>query len=863
MTCTFPWGKLDRDHTGQSHHLAHHCADVAASFEAIIATKGWSDRLEHAAGTRLNAVQRERLAVMVFLHDMGKLNTRFQMQATGGPSGGHRAEGRHILDHADQAALRPIFDALKIRDMLGWVSEEGLRDLLLASLSHHGSAVGQQSGHGLIKSAWAASADHDPARAAQLIGALLPQWFPHAFTPPQDPLPANPQFVHLFAGLVTLADFIGSKREVFPFLSELDRDYMISARARATQAVDRLGLDLSSHKDQYPADIRFADFTHYDTPNPAQAAVGALSTDAPLVILEAETGSGKTEAALWRFFRLWQAGQVGGLYFALPTRVAAKQLFERLADALTKLFGTNSPEPILAVPGYMRAGAASGRMLPGWDVLWDDSETEKSAQRWAAEHSLRFLAAPIAVGTVDQAMLGALTVRHAHMRGSCLSRSLLVVDEVHASDAYMCAVQEKLLTAHLGVGGYAMLMSATLAASARTRWLSSGMPQKPQTLEEAIAVPYPAIWTRGHAPVHPPAVGSGKSVQMQLELTQASEATARHALEAAQAGAVVLVIRNTVGLAQETLSALEHLTPSPDVLFRLNGETTLHHGRFAPEDREALDLAVQEAMARTRGTGGLIVCGTQTLEISLDIDADLLITDLCPVDVLLQRIGRLHRHVRPGRPEAFAAPRCLVLSPEEGLSACLSGGRGGARMIGGLGGYETRDGVTGIYTDLTALELTLRQIRDRPIWTIPKDNRMLVEAALHPEAQAALMESMPEDWQLYQSKIIGRDLANRQHGTLNTLDRSIPFHRLGPFGKDDEKIRTRLGADGMALTLDPAPMGPFGHTISRLVLPAHWSRGIDADTVPDVTHRDDGTLDIVVGPLSLSYDRLGLRKIAE
>ena len=157
--------------------------------------------------------------------------------------------------------------------------------------------------------------------------------------------------------------------------------------------------------------------------------------------------------------------------------------------------------------------------------------------------------------------------------------------------------------------------------------------------------------------------------------TMAPGETARLALDAARRGARVLVIRNTVSRAIETLSALEEIV-GPDerhLLFEVGGVPTLHHSRFAPTDRRLLDAAVEKALeTRTeRLLGGRIVIGTQTVEQSLDICADHLITDLCPIDVLLQRIGRLHRHELP-RPPGFEQPRCAVLVPEGGLEPLLA-----------------------------------------------------------------------------------------------------------------------------------------------------------------------------------------------
>ena len=144
------------------------------------------------------------------------------------------------------------------------------------------------------------------------------------------------------------------------------------------------------------------------------------------------------------------------------------------------------------------------------------------------------------------------------------------------------------------------------------------------------------------------------------------DAAAERALRAARAGAKVLVVRNTVNHAVATQQALEKLALNGSdlgLLFACQGLPTLHHGRFAADDRRLLDRAVEERLRKDRASGGLIVVGTQTLEQSLDIDADLLITDLCPVDVLLQRIGRLHRHQRHDRPAGYDTPNCVVLTP--------------------------------------------------------------------------------------------------------------------------------------------------------------------------------------------------------
>jgi CRISPR-associated endonuclease/helicase Cas3 len=168
----------------------------------------------------------------------------------------------------------------------------------------------------------------------------------------------------------------------------------------------------------------------------------------------------------------------------------------------------------------------------------------------------------------------------------------------------------------------------------------------------ACKVPYPAI-SDSHSLRKVAGTGQSKRVRWSTrDIIDSPEKIAELALAAAAQGAKVLIVRNTVPAAIATLAALEARVPDPAWLFQVNGVVTLHHSRFSRQDRPLLDAEIENAWARSGQAGALIVVGTQTLEQSLDIDADFLITDLCPMDVLLQRVGRLHRHANE-RPEAY------------------------------------------------------------------------------------------------------------------------------------------------------------------------------------------------------------------
>ena len=413
-----------------------------------------------------------------------------------------------------------------------------------ASLAHHGRPFSEPTSGEMRwrKGRGGALGDYDPRPAAQEIGTLLPRWFPLAFEMGGDPLPEEPAFQHLFAGLVALADWIGSDRRWFEFEWPLNENYFKLADERACKALEGIGLDVVRQRARKESPATFEQLTTFEQPQPQQAAMASLSVDDTLVILEAETGSGKTEAALWHFIKLYEAAKVDGLYFAVPTRAAAKQLQRRVHEAARRLFGTEAPETVLAASGYLFAGEQEGQKLPNWQVVWHDApqnagnekktgvttilwddatkgtgnETALIARRWAAEHSKRFLAAQFAVGTIDQAMLGALPVKHAHLRASSLARNLLVIDEIHASDTWMTKIQQQLVSDHLAVGGYVLGMSATLGSKARTAWLEA---KKKPTLAEACVTPYPAIWTKDREEpfwfTQPQ--GAGKEVQMALQ----------------------------------------------------------------------------------------------------------------------------------------------------------------------------------------------------------------------------------------------------------------------------------------------------------------------------------------------------------
>jgi CRISPR-associated endonuclease/helicase Cas3 len=865
-TPTTFWGKLERE-PFRWHPLVHHCLDVAFCLETLLERTLLGTRLACSGSLKtLTRVQVQRLAVLAGLHDLGKCNRGFQRRSDPDlpPSerAGHIKEAMQLFQ--EEPLVGRTVEALKLCDMLHWAPGDGeiLGNILFSSISHHGQPAPVDPRLVHTKANWGPGGELDPMQGLSQIAAALRLAFPLAYTDSPDLLPSVPAFQHSFCGLVTLADWIASDSSLFPFSQDLsDAKRIKAAREFAKVALRDLGLLTADSRE---ALAPLPDFeAHFDfPPRPLQEAVEDLplpEEEGSVAILEAETGSGKTEAAIRYFLRLFEAGQVDGMYFALPTRSAATQLHGRVCKALQKVYGKETPATVLAVPGYLQVDEVKGKHLPPFKVLWPDSGAKRH-RGWAAENPKRYLAAPVAVGTIDQVLLSALQVRHAHMRASALSRQLLVVDEVHASDAYMNEILQRVLNTHRALGGHAFLMSATLGAEARAGLLF-GKDPLPE-LEAAICTSYPLLSVAGaEGSRQIPVASGGYSRKIEVSLAGIAgepEEVARRALAATRSGGRVLVLRNLVKDAVATQEALEALAGAEaEELFRVVGVPTLHHSRFARQDRILLDRAL-EGLFSSEEPVSVAVVSTQTIEQSLDVDFDLLLTDLCPMDVLLQRVGRVHRHAGRRRNEGFEVPRLVVLTPEErdlgGLILERGQGRGAARGPLGFGK---------VYEDLRILEATWRELETSSTLEIPAQCRELVERTTHPEALNLIPEQLGGRWKAHEQTIEGVRIAQTGQAKIGLIDRRLSLDdSQSRFGdRNSSKILTRLGEEDRMLRFDPPIRGPFGAEVSYLTLPEWMARGCtsDAELAEEVEEMPHG-VGFRFGGASFVYDRLGLRK---
>lgn len=852
-----PWGKLDRQAPDRSCaarlSLVGHCIDVAAVTRALLELPTWRARLQRLAGHEFTPTDLDRLSVLAYLHDVGKAGAGFYSKGVRDAEQvawlRRACQDRSQLGHTRVVApllgFASQFDghrqALGVDCLRRWgganePSQEPLLDLWMAAVSHHGEPISVESLRSLAlapHATWTQPiAGYDPlAGLTQLRTAAEALW-PGAYADPTPMREPSQPLIHAFAGLVSLADWIGSNTDFFPYdLGPQDVGRWPHARATATRALRAMRIDLEAAR----ADLRarapgFFSVFGFDATRPQQAAA-----EAPLpspVVLEAETGSGKTEAALWRFKRLFEQGEVDALCFLLPTRVAATGISQRVQTFVEALFPDPAlrPNTVLAVPGYLRANGEDGTRLAPFTVQWPD-QRQGTGQFWAAEHSKRYFAAAAAAATIDQFLLSTLQSKHAHLRGSVLLRSLVVVDEVHASDPYMRALLLKALQRHMAAGGHALLLSATLTSDMRNELLAAAPTPRRSGFRSARAAPSPVLpddYPRVSAPGHHQTFGpvtQHKRIQRELQpwMREAGQ-VAQRAAQAALAGARVLVVRNTVRQAVATQQALEALLgPDHPALFRCRGVPALHHGRYAFADRRALDqeVGLRFGKGAAQSQAPLVLCATQTVEISVDCDADYMITDLAPMDVLLQRLGRLHRHEarRGHRPASYADPQCLVLVPPgDDLSGLLSGG--GARGLG-LGARSA-------YPDVLCLQATLRALRDDaafPLLDIPSHNRALVEQACGRTALQALAEALGGPWLAHAMELHGKQSAQRSAALFGCIDWLKPWREAVP-GELNAEAKTRLGLDGVELALPHAMSSAFGHMLDKLTVPAWMLPGL-------------------------------------
>jgi len=391
------------------------------------------------------------------------------------------------------------------------------------------------------------------------------------------------------------------------------------------------------------------------TPRSVQEGVDAWPVEPGLTIIEAPTGSGKTEAALAYASRLIAARLAEGIIFALPTQATANAMLERLEDMAPRLFEAGAN--VVLAHGKARSQPLFRQLIRRGTALHTTDAEDGRAQcsEWLAQSRKRALLGQIGVCTIDQVLLAVLPVRHHFVRQFGVQKSVLIVDEAHAYDNYMNGLLDTVLCEHAAAGGSAIILSATLPARRRAELLRDHT-DNPLPSENA----YPLVTTATRSAItRRSSVHDPEPREIALRPIRAPDVLPDEALllemkAAARDGRRLAVVCNLVADAQRIARSLA----KGDNDFAID----VFHSRFRFRDRaaEEADVMKDYGPSRAGSLPGRILVATQVVEQSLDLDFDWLITQLCPADLLFQRIGRLHRHPRPGR----EMPECVVLLPE-------------------------------------------------------------------------------------------------------------------------------------------------------------------------------------------------------
>lgn len=471
----------------------------------------------------------------------------------------------------------------------------------------------------------------------------------------------------LIAGVTVLADWLGSSRQHFPYReAQLSiGEYWTHARERAGQALKSAGLSrVASRELRKPAEL----FAFLDLPSPLQAQLWSMPLpEGPmLAIVEDVTGSGKTEAALLLASRLMQAGRASGVFLGMPTMATANAMYARLADCYTRMFDAAATPSLVLAHGRRDLNAAFLASIGDREAAApEDTGDEASAAcaAWVADDRRKAFLADVGVGTIDQAFLSVLPSRHQALRLWGLADRVLIVDEAHAYDAYMGRELERLLEFQAALGGSAIVLSATLPAAQRQRLATAfqdgfGVQSKPAVAD----MDYPLVTTVSRQSVEATAVATRADRSRRLRVRRAAtvEAALAEIAELARAGAAVAYIRNSVDDAIEACEALIAQDLQPILL----------HARFAMGDRLAIEDRLMGLLGKDSTPEmrrGVVLVGSQVLEQSLDYDVDAMFTDLAPIDLIVQRAGRLWRHT-DRRQRLVEKPELVVISPDPDLS---------------------------------------------------------------------------------------------------------------------------------------------------------------------------------------------------
>ena len=636
------------------HALIYHLLDVAAVAYGMwddVLGAGQKKWLMEMLGLDDETAARGMMALLAGLHDIGKATPAFQQKAP------------DLYDELKEAGLHerippgapPAHGILSAVILCRWLRGKGIDKQQASQLAaviggHHGSWISntEASGKSAGEEKWQDLQNELCDTLQEVLGVA-------EINPPKETQAFN-VFAAFLSGFVSVCDWMGSNKDDFPYEDKdvSPQNYFQCAREQAKKALS----DWSDWK----ADGRrpaFDDVFPFAPNALQQEGIQHLQgfEQAPrLILVEYPTGEGKTELALHIGDLLVNGFGLAGTYIAMPTQATSNQMFERVEDYLRERYRDIDLKLQLIHGGAAQYKSSHQHTLSESDQEGNDSADD--AVSWFEQNRKRALLTPYAVGTIDQAMLSVLQVKHHFVRQFGLSRKVIIFDEIHSYDTYMDEIIKRLFNWLHALDSPMILLSATLSRQGRQEILKAvgasnaeGMPDKP----------YPRLTVvehDGEARVHclpPPDTREIQIRRMALDLDSLLDAV-RPVYEK---GGCIAIVCNTVSESIEAARALREAEGIDE------NEVWLLHARFPPAYREEKQEQAIGAFKKdgTRPERAILVA-TQIIEQSLDLDFDLMVSRTAPIDLLIQRMGRLHRHPRPSRPSHLARPTLLLRTPD-------------------------------------------------------------------------------------------------------------------------------------------------------------------------------------------------------
>jgi CRISPR-associated endonuclease/helicase Cas3 len=671
------WAKTGKgefeDGKPQYHPVICHLADTAAVAMEIVRnclSPVAVETLENGLGLSGESLVK-CCGFLAGCHDLGKVSPAFQFQVD--PMGQALAGGElydlwHSLNSVTRSGKAP-HGLVTAKTLPEFLIERSLNKPLAKRLAaivggHHGFFPSAAEVKALNEALAGANEGNAWRRFSREIFEQLEDFVGLA---PQDlPTKCDNAAAMILAGLTTVSDWIASNpddKTGFPYANDRPfAEYAPELPAKAKQALQAIGwMRLPTGKP-----LQFTElFKEITEPRELQkAAIAATQTLTPpcLVLVEASMGEGKTEAALYLADYLQHQAATGGFYIGLPTQATSNAMWNRVR----RFLGQRYPEDTVNLTLSHAAAALKDdyqSSICRLDQVYDE-EGKVAAGEWHTARK-RTLLSPYGVGTVDQALMGAVRSKHQFVRLFGLAGRVVILDEIHAYDLYTSTLLERLLEWLALLGSPVIALSATLPLSTRHALVSAYAKGCGCAEPEMPIAQYPRLtaFTKEGLTVQP--FLASPHVTRSLNLRWVNDPDWITTLqEKLTDGGCVAVICSTVNRAQEVFGQLR------DRQYFAEDELGLFHGRFLFIDRERIE---KECLARfgkpkdpnTKRPKRYVLVATQVIEQSLDLDFDLIISDLAPIDLLLQRSGRLHRHEdRTDRPIKLLQPTMWLISPE-------------------------------------------------------------------------------------------------------------------------------------------------------------------------------------------------------